>query len=104
MAGDAGKKFKVRVGFTDLDGTAEALTSAAYPAALDAGRAEHGADVVRTWTVTVDEDTSYTFQTGDFAFADTDDGDALASVKITALPDAGKGTLGSGRDGGDGGP
>ena len=32
VAGDAGKKFKVRVGFTDLDGTAEALTSAAYPA------------------------------------------------------------------------
>ena len=32
VAGDAGKKLKVRVGFTDLDGTAEALTSAAYPA------------------------------------------------------------------------
>ena len=92
VAGDAGKKFKVRVGFTDLDGTAEALTSAAYPAALEQvvpNAVPTSADLA----VTVDEDTSYTFQTGDFAFADTDDGDALASVKITALPAAGKGTL-----------
>ena len=78
--------------FTDLDGTAEALTSAAYPAALEQvvpNAVPTSADLA----VTVDEDTSYTFQTGDFAFADTDDGDALASVKITALPAAGKGTL-----------
>ena len=42
---------------------------------------------------TVDEDTSYSFQTGDFAFADADPGDALASVRVVTLPAAGKGTL-----------
>ena len=87
-AGDAGKKFKVRVGFTDLDGTAEALTSAAYPAALEQV-VPNAVPTSVNLAVTVDEDTSYTFQTGDFAFADGDDGDVLASVKITALPAAG---------------
>ena len=87
-AGDAGKKFKVRVGFTDLDGTAEALTSAAYPAALEQV-VPNAVPTSANLAVTVDEDTSYTFQTGDFAFADGDDGDVLASVKITALPAAG---------------
>ena len=86
-AGDAGKKFKVRVGFTDLDGTAEALTSAAYPASQSVE--QNAAPTSANLAVTVDEDTSYTFRTGDFAFADTDDGDVLASVKITALPAAG---------------
>ena len=88
VAGDAGKKFKVRVGFTDLDGTAEALTSAAYPAALEQV-VPNAVPTSVNLAVTVDEDTSYTFQTGDFAFADEDDGDVLASVKITALPAAG---------------
>ena len=88
VAGDAGKKFKVRVGFTDLDGTAEALTSAAYPAALEQV-VPNAVPTSANLAVTVDEDTSYTFQTGDFAFADGDDGDVLASVKITALPAAG---------------
>ena len=87
-AGDAGKKFKVRVGFTDLDGTAEALTSAAYPAALEQV-VPNAVPTSANLAVTVDEDTSYTFRTGDFAFADGDDGDVLASVKITALPAAG---------------
>ena len=44
QATDAGKKFKVKVSFTDLDGHDEALTSAAYPADSQA-RAERGADV-----------------------------------------------------------
>ena len=88
VAGDAGKKFKVRVGFTDLDGTAEALASAAYPAALEQV-VPNAVPTSVNLAVTVDEDTSYTFQTGDFAFADEDDGDVLASVKITALPAAG---------------
>ena len=44
-------------------------------------------------TVTTDEDTDYTFAAGDFSFSDADPGDALASVKITALPANGKGTL-----------
>ena len=90
VTADAGAKFRVTVRFTDLDGHAEALTSAAYPASSLVGQnaAPTGADR----TVTVAEDTAHTFQASEFGFADTD-GDALASVKITVLPDAGKGTL-----------
>ena len=40
-------------------------------------------------TVTTDEDTAYTFAASDFNFADTDTGDALASVTITTLESAG---------------
>ena len=88
---DAGKKFKVRVSFTDGDGSDESRTSAPYPAATQvlANTAPTGADK----TVTVTEDGSYTFQASEFGFADTDTGDALASVTIVTLPGAGKGTL-----------
>ena len=90
VAGDAGKKFKVRVGFTDLDGSAESRTSAAYPASSLVG--QNAAPTGANGTVTVAEDGSYTFQASAFGFADTD-GDALASVRIVTLPAAGKGTL-----------
>ena len=90
-AADAGKKFKVTVSFTDLDGHPEALTSVAYPA--DRQVAENAAPTGSDKTVTLAEDGSYTFKAADFGFTDTDTGDALASVKITALPGAGKGTL-----------
>src|SRR5206468_10671960 len=42
-------------------------------------------------TVTTDEDTAYTFASGDFGFSDVSDtpADSLAAVKITALPTAG---------------
>ena len=88
---DAGKKFKVRVSFTDGDGSDESRTSAPYPADTQvlANTAPTGADK----TVTVTEDGSYTFQASEFGFADTDTGDALASVTIVTLPGAGKGTL-----------
>ena len=43
-------------------------------------------------TVTTNEDTVHTFAAASFSYSDTD-GDALASVKITGLPAAGKGTL-----------
>ena len=43
--------------------------------------------------VTATEDTTYTFSAEDFNFADVDDGDSLASVKITALETAGELTL-----------
>ncbi len=43
--------------------------------------------------VTTDEDTAYTFDAGDFGFADTDAGDALASVTVVTLPGAGEGAL-----------
>ena len=86
VAGDVDKKLKVRVSFTDLDGHAEALTSAAYPAGTQVSA--NTAPTASDETVTVEEDSSYRFQASDFGFADTD-GDALGSVKITALPLAG---------------
>ena len=39
------------------------------------------------------EDTDYVFGAGDFAFSDTDSGDALSSVKVTTLPARGFGAL-----------
>ena len=90
VAGDAGKKFKVRVEFTDLEGFAESLTSAAYPADMQVG--PNAAPTGANGTVTVAEDGSYSFRASEFGFADTD-GDALASVRIVTLPAAGKGTL-----------
>ena len=44
-------------------------------------------------TVTVLEDTGYTFSVGDFGFSDTLDNDAFAGVKITTLPGLGSLTL-----------
>ena len=41
-------------------------------------------------TVTVAEDTQYTFGTTDFGFGDRDAGDALAGVTVATLPGAGK--------------
>ena len=102
VAADAGKKFKVKVSFTDLDGHAEALTSVAYPAdrQVSANAAPTGAGE----TVTLTEDGSYTFKASDFVFADTDTGDALASVKIVTPPAAGKGSLALDGTCGDGEP
>ena len=40
-------------------------------------------------TVTTNEDTPYVFSTSDFGYTDADDDDALVSVKITTLEDAG---------------
>ena len=48
----------------------------------------------RNATVTVTEDTIFTFSASHFFFSDSDSGDTLASVNITELPAAGKGTLG----------
>ena len=86
VAADVGAKFKVVVSFTDLDGNAESLTSAEYPAGtVTANAAPTSADR----TVTMDEDTSHTFGSGDFAFTDTDSGDELVSVKVVTLPGSG---------------
>ena len=45
--------------------------------------------VAEDLTIGLNEDASYPFEAADFGFADTDAGDALASVKIVTLPDAG---------------
>ena len=47
----------------------------------------------RSGTVTATEDTAFTLSASNFAFFDGDSGATLASVKITELPAAGKGTL-----------
>ena len=83
-AADAGAKFKVRVSFTDLDGHPEARTSDAWPEQQTV--LVNAAPTGAAKTVTLDEDTAHTFSAADFGFRDADPGDALASVRITALP------------------
>ena len=86
---DNGKQVKVKVRFTDDGGTDEGpLTSAAYPSGDTVGT--NAAPASADKTVTTNEDTAYTFQASDFAFSDTDNGDALVSVKVAALPVEGK--------------
>ena len=91
VAADAGKKFKVTVGFTDGDGTVESRTSAAYP--TSGSVVSNAVPTGAHKTVTLAEDGSYTFTAADFGFSDTDSGDALASVTIVTAPAAGTGTL-----------
>ena len=85
---DEGKKLKVEVTLTDDDGNTETLEAEtgtvlgnALPTSADR-------------TVTTDEDTSYPFGPVDFAFADTDSDDVLASVKLVTVPAAGSLALG----------
>ena len=76
-------KFKVSDG---TDDSAEATMTVNVMAVNDAPTSADG-------TVTTNEDTAHTFSAGDFSFSDIDTGDALAGVKVTALPATDKGTL-----------
>ena len=80
---DLGKTLKVVVTFTDRDGTAESATSDAT-GTVGANTSPKAADA----TVTVNEDTPYTFQAGDFNFSGAA-GRTLASVRIVTLPSVG---------------
>ena len=71
--------------------TAAARASSTYTAPPAPNTAPTASD----GTVTTAEDTAYAFGASDFNFADTDSGDALASVKIVTLPAAGSLTLSS---------
>ena len=84
---DAGKRLRVKVSFTDKQGTLETLVSDAWPSGdqILANAMPTSSDK----TVTIDEDTVYTFMVSDFAFSDGDTGDALASVRIVTLPQDG---------------
>ena len=85
---DNGKQVKVKVRFTDDGDTDEGpLTSAAYPSGDTVGTNTAPASADKT--VTTNEDTAYTFGAGDFAFTDTDTGDALVSVTVVTLPTVG---------------
>ena len=80
---DLGKTLKVEVSFTDGDGTAESATSDAT-GTVGANTSPKAADA----TVTVNEDTTYTFRAGDFNFSSTA-GRTFASVRIVTLPSVG---------------
>ena len=94
-ASEEGKKVLVEVSFTDNANNSEGpLVSAAYPASgtVVAAPLVNNPPTASNGTVTTNEDTEHTFAATNFSYSDTD-GDALASVKITGLPAAGKGTL-----------
>ena len=85
---DQGKKLKVKVTLTDDDSNTETLEVETVLVSSNA------APTSANRTVTTAEDTPYTFGSVDFAFADTDVGDALMSVKVVTLPGAGRLALG----------
>ena len=72
----------VRVRVTAADGA----TTRTYVLNLARNTLPTGADR----TVTIAEDTQYTFGVADFGFGDRDAGDALASVTVATLPGAGR--------------
>jgi VCBS repeat-containing protein len=74
-------------GFKVNDGTA--YSTAAYTQTIDVNSV-NDAPTAANNTVATNEDTDYTFVTGDFSFSDID-GDSLNKVQITSLP--GNGTL-----------
>ena len=86
---DGGKKLKVEVMLTDDDSNTETLE--AETGTVSGNAAPTSADR----TVTMDEDTAYRFGSVDFAFTDTDGGDALVSVKVVTAPAAGSLALGA---------
>ena len=87
-AADLGKRVRVRVSFADRDGYSEQMTSDAT-GTVKAQSATNAAPTASDATVRTDEDTDYVFQAAEFGFADTDRGDALASVKVVTPPTAG---------------
>ena len=91
LAADEGKKVKVKVSFTDDDGTTETVTSDAYPASgtIMPGTSTNSAPTATDSLVTTDEDTAHHFAASEFNFNDTDAGDTLASVTVVTLPAAG---------------
>ena len=59
------------------------------PAVSNQSTVQNNAPTAEDKTVTTAEDTGYAFQASDFNFADTDTGDALASVTVVTLPGSG---------------
>ena len=77
---DVGKTLKVRVSYTDDDGTPESVTSEETSTVV--------ANPARNRLVGTSEDTPYTFKASDFGLTEDD---ALMSVIVTSLP--GRGAL-----------
>ncbi|MGZ5058791.1 MAG: DUF4347 domain-containing protein, partial [Methylobacter sp.] len=65
-----------------VDGTADSTTKVTATSINDAPTGGNK-------TVTATEDTTYSFQTGDFTFTDPDAGAAFGGIQMTALPSAG---------------
>ena len=91
---EVGKRVKVKVNFYDTDFNSETVLSAAYPASgtVTAAPGVNNAPTAVDSAVTTTRNTAHTFVAAEFRYADID-GDLLASVKITALPGANRGTL-----------
>ena len=88
VTADAGKQIKVKVDFTDDNGHAESLTSAAYPAdgTVLAISGTNNPPFSINSTVRATEDTDYSFAQSDFSFSETDPGDRFVALKIVTLP------------------
>ena len=69
--------------FQVSDGTLE--SAATYTMTIDV-EAVNDAPQASHRKVTTNEDTAYTLAAADFGFTDVDDGDALASVEVVAVP------------------
>ena len=79
-----GKKIRLKVTFTDGDGTRESLTSGASTTVVGMT-----APIASDGTVATNEDTDYRFEADDFGFSGANVGDTLASVEIVTLSSAG---------------
>ena len=73
--------------FRVSDGTDE--STSAYTMRVDVGATNDPPESADAKVETA-EDTTYTFSANDFSFTDPDSGDALASVTVVTLPDAGE--------------
>ena len=87
-AADVGKRFMVRLNFTDQDGHSEELTSDPT-GTVQASGTINAAPTGSDGTYAMEEDTDYVFKVADFGFADTNAGDVLVSVKVVTPPAAG---------------
>ena len=86
---EAETAYDVRVHSTNAIGNSQWVQSATAFSTLAAGTVTNTAPTAANNTVTTGVGTAYTFTADDFAFADTDTGDTLASVKIVTLPAVG---------------
>ena len=90
---DVGKRLRVRVSFTDLDGNAESVSSE-LTGAIQASGTANAAPTAADFTILASTEPGYTFRTADFGFADTNMGDVLTSVTVVTVPRLGRLALG----------
>ena len=88
---DVGENLRVEVKYEDREGTDETVVLDSWPGTGTV--LGNTAPTASDGTVTMDQDTQYTFTAANFNFSDADSTDTLASVTIVAPPASGKGTL-----------